>query len=36
MRWINFTPPGATRPAYGILEGDRIVEVTGDPYNGHD
>ena len=36
MRWINFTPPGATRPAYGILEGDRIVEVAGDPFNGHE
>jgi 2-keto-4-pentenoate hydratase/2-oxohepta-3-ene-1,7-dioic acid hydratase in catechol pathway len=36
MRWINFTPPGATRPAYGTLEGDRIVEVAGDLFNGHE
>ena len=29
MRWIRFTAAGRT--AYGILEGNDIVEVTGDP-----
>ncbi len=30
MRWIRFTADGKT--AYGILEGERIVEVAGDPF----
>ena len=29
MRWIRFSQQGRT--AYGILEGDRIAEVSGDP-----
>ena len=33
MRWIRFTAEGRT--AYGILEGDRIAEVTGDPFRGY-
>jgi 2-keto-4-pentenoate hydratase/2-oxohepta-3-ene-1,7-dioic acid hydratase in catechol pathway len=33
VRWIRFSNGG--RIAYGILEGDRIVEVTGDPFSGH-
>ena len=28
MRWIKFSIAGT--PAYGILQGDRIVEVEGD------
>ncbi len=34
MRWIRFTADGKT--AYGILEGDRIVEVAGDPFAGYE
>jgi 2-keto-4-pentenoate hydratase/2-oxohepta-3-ene-1,7-dioic acid hydratase in catechol pathway len=34
MRWIRFTAEGRT--AYGILEGDRIAEVAGDPFAGYE
>ena len=34
MRWIRFTVDGRT--AYGILEGDRISEVSGDPFAGYE
>jgi 2-keto-4-pentenoate hydratase/2-oxohepta-3-ene-1,7-dioic acid hydratase in catechol pathway len=34
MRWIKFTAGGKT--AYGILEGDRIAEVAGDPFAGYE
>ena len=34
MRWIRFTAQGRT--AYGIIEGDRIVEVKGDPFDGYE
>ena len=34
MRWIKFSTAGRT--AYGIVEGDRIVEVDGDPFGEHD
>lgn len=34
MRWIRFTAQGRT--AYGIMEGDRIVEVKGDPFEGYE
>ena len=34
MRWIRFSQRG--RRAYGILEGDRISEVAGDPFNGYE
>ncbi|WP_439548410.1 fumarylacetoacetate hydrolase family protein [Falsiroseomonas sp.] len=34
MRWIKFTAEGRT--AYGILEGDRIAEVAGDPFAGYE
>jgi 2-keto-4-pentenoate hydratase/2-oxohepta-3-ene-1,7-dioic acid hydratase in catechol pathway len=34
MRWIRFTAGGKT--AYGILEGERIAEVTGDPFAGYE
>ena len=33
MRWIKFSTAG--RSAYGMVEGGRIVEVTGDPFNGY-
>jgi 2-keto-4-pentenoate hydratase/2-oxohepta-3-ene-1,7-dioic acid hydratase in catechol pathway len=33
MRWIRFSTEGRT--AYGILEGDRVAEVTGDPFAGY-
>ena len=34
MRWIKFSRRGRT--AYGIVEGDRIIEVTGDPFDGYE
>jgi 2-keto-4-pentenoate hydratase/2-oxohepta-3-ene-1,7-dioic acid hydratase in catechol pathway len=34
MRWIRFTQVGRT--AYGILEGERIAEVSGDPFAGYE
>jgi 2-keto-4-pentenoate hydratase/2-oxohepta-3-ene-1,7-dioic acid hydratase in catechol pathway len=33
MRWIRYTTAGNT--AYGILEGDVIREVVGDPFDGY-
>src|SRR4029077_6371405 len=34
MRWIRFAS-GSTA-AYGILEGDRVIEVAGDPFKGYE
>lgn len=34
MRWIRFTAGGST--AYGILDGETITEVTGDPFDGYE
>ena len=34
MRWIRFTSEGRT--AFGILEGERIAEVGGDPFTHHE
>jgi 2-keto-4-pentenoate hydratase/2-oxohepta-3-ene-1,7-dioic acid hydratase in catechol pathway len=34
MRWIRFTVSGRT--AYGIVEGDQIAEVKGDPFAGYE
>ena len=34
MRWIRYSHQGRT--GYGILEGDRIVEVSGDPFAGYE
>lgn len=34
MRWIRFSTPAGV--AYGILEGDRIAEVDGDPFKGYE
>jgi len=33
MRWIRFTANSKT--AYGIVEGERIAEVAGDPFAGY-
>jgi 2-keto-4-pentenoate hydratase/2-oxohepta-3-ene-1,7-dioic acid hydratase in catechol pathway len=33
MRWIRYSHAGRT--GYGILEGDRVVEVAGDPFTGY-
>jgi 2-keto-4-pentenoate hydratase/2-oxohepta-3-ene-1,7-dioic acid hydratase in catechol pathway len=34
VRWIRFSLQGHT--AYGILDGDRISEVRGDPFHGYE
>ncbi len=34
MRWIRYTAGGKT--AYGILEGEAITEVAGDPFEGYE
>ena len=34
MRWMKFSAAGRT--AYGVVEGERIVEVAGDPFNGYE
>lgn len=34
MRWVRFTAEGKT--AFGILEGERITEVAGDPFAGYE
>ena len=34
MRWIRFTRAGRT--AYGIVEGDRVLEIAGDPFGSHE
>ena len=34
MRWIRFSQQG--RLGWGILEGDRIAEVSGDPFRGYE
>jgi len=34
MRWIRFTAAGRT--AWGLVEDERVIEVTGDPFNGHE
>ena len=33
MRWVRFELDG--KPAYGILEGDLVTEVEGDPFAGY-
>ena len=30
MRWVKYTAAGKT--SWGMIEGDRVVEVTGDPF----
>src|SRR5215469_16115761 len=34
MRWIRYEANG--RPTYGILEGDMVTEVRGDPFAGYE
>ncbi|MEZ5815805.1 MAG: fumarylacetoacetate hydrolase family protein [Hyphomicrobiaceae bacterium] len=34
MRWIRFSAAGRT--AYGLVEGDQITEVKGDPFDGYE
>ncbi len=34
MRWIRYTAAGRT--AYGILDGETITEVKGDPFTGYE
>src|SRR5262249_1818171 len=34
MRWVRYTADGKT--AYGIVEGDRVIEVAGDPFAGYE
>ena len=34
MRWIRYTAAGKT--AYGILDGETITEVKGDPFQGYE
>jgi 2-keto-4-pentenoate hydratase/2-oxohepta-3-ene-1,7-dioic acid hydratase in catechol pathway len=33
MRWVRYEANG--RPAYGIVSGQDVVEVDGDPFSGH-
>jgi 2-keto-4-pentenoate hydratase/2-oxohepta-3-ene-1,7-dioic acid hydratase in catechol pathway len=33
MRWVRFSTDGRT--AYGLLEGERLAEVSGDPFDGY-
>jgi 2-keto-4-pentenoate hydratase/2-oxohepta-3-ene-1,7-dioic acid hydratase in catechol pathway len=35
MRWVRFTAAGSGT-AYGILEGEQILEVAGDPFRGYE
>ena len=34
MRWLRYQADG--HEAYGIIEGDEVVEVTGDPFAGYE
>src|SRR6266446_6926860 len=34
MRWLRYEADG--RPSYGIIEGDEVVEVKGDPFAGYE
>jgi len=34
MRWLRFTSEGRT--SYGIVEGEQVAEVTGDPFAGYE
>ncbi|MBO0763560.1 MAG: fumarylacetoacetate hydrolase family protein [Hyphomicrobiaceae bacterium] len=34
MRWVRFSQGGRT--AYGIVEGERVVEAAGDPFGGYE
>jgi 2-keto-4-pentenoate hydratase/2-oxohepta-3-ene-1,7-dioic acid hydratase in catechol pathway len=34
MRWVRYEADGAA--TYGMLEGDEVVEVRGDPFQGYE
>jgi len=34
MRWIRYQANG--NPVYGIVEGDMVTEVRGDPFAGYE
>ena len=34
MRWVRYDSNGV--PTFGILEGDQVEEVTGDPFDGYE
>jgi hypothetical protein len=34
MRWIRYEANG--QPVYGIVEGDTVTEVRGDPFAGYE
>jgi hypothetical protein len=34
MRWVRYEANG--HPAYGIVEGDTVTEVKGDPFAGYE
>ena len=34
MRWIRYEKNG--HPTYGIVEGDTVTEVKGDPFAGYE
>ena len=34
MRWIRYEANGS--PVYGVLEGDEVIEVRGDPFSGYE
>jgi 2-keto-4-pentenoate hydratase/2-oxohepta-3-ene-1,7-dioic acid hydratase in catechol pathway len=36
MRWIRFSSPLGSAPRYGLLEGERIAEVTGSPFGAYE
>ena len=33
MKWCRFD--GNDGPTYGLVEGDKVIQVEGDPFNGH-
>jgi len=33
MKWCRFDNGGV--PSYGLVEGDQVIQVEGDPFNGH-
>ncbi|MFI5001936.1 MAG: DUF2437 domain-containing protein, partial [Reyranellales bacterium] len=34
MRWLRYEANG--QESYGIIEGDEVVQVTGDPFAGYE
>jgi len=33
MKWCRFD--NGSGPNYGLVDGDQVVQVEGDPFNGH-